>query len=411
MMQDSRRHETVPAASSDAQQRLTPEAIREVREELARILESAAFKTSRRSCHFLEYVVGRALEGSDEDLKERSIGVAVFDRKPDYDTGGDATVRVAANEVRKRLAQYHGESPAGKVRIDLPPGSYHPEIRFAAAEGAAAEPVRQRIEQRTEETGEQTGKFRSLAPVLLLAGLLAVAAFLMFRSSGSTAFDKFWEPVLQSAKPVLICVANPMAYVTAANMELPSESHPPAPSQLVESRDQFVGVGDAYAAALFTRLLSERGRQNLLRADTHMSFSDLRSSPSVLIGAYSNRWTMQSNAEYRFGFGRFAVVDHQDPKRVWKLSRISQDYKSTEDYAIVSRVLKSYSGEAVVTAAGVTNMGTHAAAEFLTNPEYLNAALAAAPEGWERKNLQIVVYCKVIGNTPGPPRVVATHFW
>lgn len=411
MMQDPRRHETTPAASGEAHQRLAPDAVREVREELARILESSAFKTSRRSCHFLEYVVGRALEGTDEDLKERSIGVAVFDRKPDYDTGGDATVRVAANEVRKRLAQYHGESPAGKVRIDLPPGSYHPEIRFAAAEGATADSPTERAETRADQRPVETRRFKPLAPVLLLAGLLAVSALLVFRSSGSTAFDKFWEPLLQSAKPVLICVANPMAYVTAANMELPSEGHPPAPGQLVESRDQFVGVGDAYAAALFTKLLSERGRQNVLRADTHMSFSDLRSSPSVLIGAYSNRWTMQSNSEYRFGFGRFAVVDHQDPKRVWKLSGISQDYKSTEDYAIVSRVLKSYSGEAVVTAAGVTNMGTHAAAEFLTNPEYLNSALAAAPEGWERKNLQIVIYCKVIGNTPGPPRVIATHLW
>lgn len=402
-MQDPRRHNATPQAPGPATSRLSPDSMREVREELARILESPAFKASKRSCHFMEYVVGRALEGSDEDLKERSIGVAVFDRKPDYDTGGDATVRVAANEVRKRLAQYQGDAQASKVRIDLPPGSYHPEIRFISAEAGLPGPQRERT--------EAPPRFRLLAPALLLAAVLAVAIFLLVRSTATTAFDKFWEPVLHSPKPVLICIANPTAYVAAANMDLPSESHPPARSQLIKSPDQFVGVGDAYASALFTKLLSERGRQSNLRADTHMNFNDLRSSPSVLIGAYSNRWTMQSNAEYRFGFGRFSVVDHQDANRTWRLNRISPDYKSAEDYAVVSRVLKSYSGEAVVTAAGITNMGTHAAAEFLTNPDYLNAALAAAPAGWERKNLQIVIYCKVIGNTPGPPRVIATHIW
>jgi hypothetical protein len=407
MIQDPRRPDATPVDLGGSNLRLSSDAIREIKEELARIIESPAFKTSRRSRHFLEYVVGRTLEGSEEDLKERSIGVAVFDRRPDYDTGGDATVRVAANEVRKRLAQYHGDAPTARVRIDLPPGSYHPEIRFPQDESVQPHPVPAPDSGRVEDSR----RYKTLVPILLLAGLLGVAGFLMLRSTASTAFDRFWEPVFRSSKPVLICIGNPLAYVPAANMDLPSENYPPASSDLIPSRDQFVGIGDAYAVALFTRMISERGRQTIPRADAHMNFSDLRSSPSVLIGAYSNRWTMQSNAEYRFAFGRFSVVDHQDPKRVWRLSSVSPDYKSTEDYAIVSRVLRSYSGEAVVTAAGITNMGTHAAAEFLTNPEYLNAALTSAPDGWEQKNLQIVIYCKVIGNTPGPPRILAIHYW
>src|SRR5579872_3757842 len=79
-----------------------------VRAELGRILASQSFRGSRRCCRFLEYSVQHILEStSHEDLRERSIGIEVFHRAPDYDTNEDAIVRVTANEVRKRLAQYY----------------------------------------------------------------------------------------------------------------------------------------------------------------------------------------------------------------------------------------------------------------------------------------------------------------
>jgi hypothetical protein len=34
-----------------------------------------------------------------------------------------------------------------------------------------------------------------------------------------------------------------------------------------------------------------------------------------------------------------------------------------------------------------------------------------APEGWERKNVQIVITTQVINRHSGPPRVVAVHYW
>lgn len=106
----------------------TPPAREEtVRSELVRILESAAFRGTRRSQDFLRYVVEHALDGDLDALKERSIGIEVFERPVDYDTGQDSIVRVKANEVRKRLAQYYGQPGAGsQVQIDLPAGSYSP---------------------------------------------------------------------------------------------------------------------------------------------------------------------------------------------------------------------------------------------------------------------------------------------
>src|SRR6266568_2741367 len=102
------------------------------RVELERILLSPAFRGSRRCCRFLEYSVQHVLQGnSQEELRERNVGIEVFHRPPDYDTAEDAIVRVTANEVRKRLAQFYQESGADSDPvITLPPGSYAVAFRW-----------------------------------------------------------------------------------------------------------------------------------------------------------------------------------------------------------------------------------------------------------------------------------------
>ncbi len=391
-----------------------PGAARLLLDELHRILLSPSFRTSKRSQRFLKYVVERSVEGRLEDLKERTIGVAVFDKSPSYDTGEDATVRVAANEVRKRLAQYHLDSPnPSGVRIELAPGSYIADFHLPPDSLPA-----------TPATSSPRRRWLWLLPALLLA---AAASILILLPKPSSPFDDFWRPALTSERPVLVCMAHPVLFEVSNRLrddyksrgynERPetNEPGPPLPLSLfprdIVLTEQYVGGGDAHAASLFSGLLSRMNKPIDLRIGNDVSFSDLRSSPAILIGAYSNRWTMQSNTEYRFGFGPHSVVDRDPGGKEWKLTRITPDYRTPEDYAIVSRILQSYSGSVLITAAGTTNFGTHSAAEFLTNPAYLNAALASAPSGWQKRNLQIVLHCNVIGSVPGPPQVVATHFW
>ena len=78
-----------------------------VREQLSRLLESHHFKNSRRYPALLRFIVEETLDGRGEFLKERLLGVRVFDRPADYDTATDPTVRVTIAEIRKRIAQYY----------------------------------------------------------------------------------------------------------------------------------------------------------------------------------------------------------------------------------------------------------------------------------------------------------------
>jgi hypothetical protein len=113
------------------------EAIRheaELRSHLHEIINGAAFKGSHRCQAFLKHVFDLALHGDPADLRERSIGVALFGRSATYDTADDAIVRVTASDVRKRLLQHYGNTGANsKFRINLPSGSYVPEFCFIPA--------------------------------------------------------------------------------------------------------------------------------------------------------------------------------------------------------------------------------------------------------------------------------------
>src|SRR5258708_3825031 len=64
----------------------------EVREHVSEIIVSPAFKGSRRGQEFLRHIVEKALNGHFEDLKERTLGVELFERPPAYDTAEDAVV-------------------------------------------------------------------------------------------------------------------------------------------------------------------------------------------------------------------------------------------------------------------------------------------------------------------------------
>src|SRR5713101_5721269 len=113
-----------------------------IREELARVLSSHEFRTSKRSQDFLRYVVENTLDGHADLLKERTIGIEVFGRSTSYEPSDDATVRVKAGDVRKRLGLYYADQGShNPVRIELPAGTYVPEFRWSDAPAATLAPA------------------------------------------------------------------------------------------------------------------------------------------------------------------------------------------------------------------------------------------------------------------------------
>jgi hypothetical protein len=128
----------------------TPEDLSALRKHLNDIIQGDAFRGSRRSAQFLQYVIEKSISQDASALKERSIGIELFGRNPTYDTSEDAIVRVTASDVRRRLLQHYGRfGDASAFRINLSPGSYIPDIYrdqpFSPVE-YVANPVSQAIE-------------------------------------------------------------------------------------------------------------------------------------------------------------------------------------------------------------------------------------------------------------------------
>jgi hypothetical protein len=373
----------------------------DVQAELDRVLASSAFKGSRRSSDFLRFVVDSSLSGHPESIKERTIGVEVFGRPADYDTSEDAIVRVKANEVRKRLAQAYQEiGTDGPVHIEIPAGGYVPEFR----------PVTNVVTSRNRAPAQW---FRSRWTVfgglaVVLAGVLAGAWALWGPHS---AFDRFWQPFLSGEAQPMLCVAHPTVFTMSAELR-DAGTVTLERADLNRDEEHYVGVGDAQAMARVASLLAARGRSAQLRLGNDTSFTDLRNAPAILIGAFTNQWTMELGQDLRFVFekepgGRMWVQDQQPPRQRFEYERTAPPM----DFVILSRLFDSRSGQPVIMAAGLAHLGTQVAGEFLTTPAYFNEAMKGAPEGWERKNLQIVLRAEVLGKSPGPPRVVAIHVW
>src|SRR5277367_5155633 len=102
-----------------------------VQQQLELLLASPLFHSSKRYPKFLRLVVARALAGQTDQLKERILGVEIFDRPADYDTNTDPIVRVTAAEIRKRIDQYYQDPKhSQEIRIFLSSGSYVPHFSW-----------------------------------------------------------------------------------------------------------------------------------------------------------------------------------------------------------------------------------------------------------------------------------------
>ena len=245
--------------------------------------------------------------------------------------------------------------------------------------------------------------------------LLLIGAGLLYNrphalKNQPSAVERFWSPVFATPQPVLICLAKPVVYrpsfdlyrryakdhpgsfqteVERSNEVLPLGANESIRwGDLIPYDDYGVAVGDAYAAVRVSSLLGQIGKPSQVRIGANYSFEDLRNSPSVIVGAFNNKWTMQIVPGLHFSFfeakNEYTIHEQIPGGKVW-LATLSQAHQSGEDYAIVARLLDSKTGQFTIVAAGLTGSGTQAAGEFISNPDFLDRGLRTShPTGRRR---------------------------
>jgi hypothetical protein len=418
--------EAIPASRLNESQR------KEVLAQLELLLASSLFRQSKRYPAFLRYVVESTLEGSDEDLKERTIGIEVFGRVPNYDTSQDPTVRLTAAEVRKRLAQYYQRPEhAESLHIAMHPGSYVPAFSWpsgtlrhgsesefghngVSAIGAELPEV---VPVAIEKAG--TAKARANWPwwwvAAVVAGILAIGytGFFVYRHQGASA-GAVWDPLLRDPNAVSLILPD----VSKSDL-VPQPQENDKTSVLAHIRNnRLVDFNDSIALAQLSGLLGRWNKPYSVLLSSESTFEELQAGPTILIGAVDNPWTMRFLEPLPYSVMRkgdsltYAIMGKQRATQPdWSIDLMQPFEKLQQDYGIVAREMDTMTGRPVLIVAGLGQNGTTAGIRLLSDPVLEREITEAAPKGWSGRNLEVVFRTQIIDDKFGPPVILAREYW
>lgn len=413
-----------------------------VREELERILASTPFSSSQRYPALLRYVVEQTLSGNSKSLKERTLGVEVFHRPPDYDTNSDPVVRFSAGEVRRRLAQYYLDGQNRKlIEINLPLGTYIPEFsRREHAEEELPAPVDKNRAASTKansvpyqglgvaELGNRLRISSTIATHFvrksflsgLFVGTLVVTVVALFgysllsrngRQYEKPPTEQMWRPLLNVPDDAVIAVGRTQGENTDS-LESPNTTI----EQHILRPDARISLAAVQAVSQVVGFLQTHHKRFRINEAYSVSLENLRHRPVVLVSGFNNIWTIRLLRSLPFHLdqanGLHYIVDAQHPdRRDWSVDFNLPYRKQTTDYAIIGRYYDSTTDSPVVVVAGIGSNGSEAAGEFVVSPEELQTLARLAPQGSLDRNFEAVLKVEVIGGNTGSTTVVASRFW
>jgi len=432
----------------------------QVRRQMHRLLETAHFKNSRRYPALFQFIVEETLEGHGEFLKERLLGVRVFNRPPDYDTASDPIVRVTIAEIRKRIAQYYHEAGhETEMRIELMPGHYEPEFRphrgqvagveeSARSGTGASQPqagLAEAVGGLQAAAAEASGRTERHLRLALLsrcgvaAGALALLALVsigLWRFTHPSAVEELWGPVLNSRRMITFCIpvgesrrgsqiAAAAGILSAHPTPFPQHGSPgsgmegaPAPTFLEhENEGENVAFSDAMATLKISDWVANRGHESRLRSDNSTTLYDLQQGPTILIGGLDNEWTLRAIGRLRYRFSgtdreQYWIIDNNNPaRRDWVLDLKSRYSAVTSDFALIARLHDRSTGQIQVIVAGIGTSGTAAAGEFLVDPDQLEELRRRVGPGFRNHDFEAVLGTEVVNGIPGSAKILAVAVW
>jgi hypothetical protein len=466
-------------------------------EELERVLQSHTLHSADNLRGLLRFVVEKAIDNQESQLKEYIIATEFFGRKENYNPRIDSSVRVQAGRLRTKLAEYYStEGKADRVLIDLPKGHYTPVFSYAQIESANGKPADANTvpEQSTlnpegaasglvngataaiaasaaktaefhqghlSDPAKQTGwQILAIASVLLTVVFGALTLFYRSRAQeqakantvgierwnellNRSEIEPLWGDMLSSSEPVLLVYSNTLFQGTAENgmkllksLDSPGSSigSPIIPQSEIEKSkrpviEHYTGIGEVMGAFQLGELFARLRHPLRVKRSLLLNWEDLKTENIVVLGSPAENFFLRDlpqHQEFLFkpmpdeqGNKSFGIVNTRPQPGEQNRYFARQDGPSrsqiSEDFAVVS-LLQGLNGEKrMLILAGITTLGTQAAAEYVTKPDYIRdliQRLNTAPAGAAPilpENYQVLLKVKVNGGVPAQISYVTHH--
>jgi hypothetical protein len=445
-----------------------------LRQHVKEVTRGAAFQGSHRSGQFLDYIVEKALAGNLDSLKERVIGIELFGRALTYDTGEDSIVRVTASDVRKRLLQHYGRQGASsQIRINLPIGSYVPEITWEghgkagfssfsetpqdlvdtsqkSASGPETltpvppEPVA--TAPLTLDPGSPKSKVNSwrrwLAFITLVAAVnLVFFAILWNRPLHATAGQSIsvlpWSEFLNSPHSLHLITSDPNIFelqeFTGGQISLPdyaNRNYIQEPSKLspdvkkisdiIVKGDKSASAADPPIAAEIAALAQTANKSIQVRAARNIQFSDLKSDDNfIFLGSpSSDPWSalFSDQLDFRFIFDKDSkqeIIRNEHPRQNELTAYVptAPGWATGRSYAIIAFVKNPDQGGRALLIAGMNGEGTEAAGKLVTDLPQLTAILRSCglPPSSPPQDFEMLLQLNSLAGSSHNVEVLACH--
>jgi len=426
----------------------------ELREHLKQILDSVAFRGSRRSKDFLNYIVTHALNGEFDQLKERTIGIEVFEREANYDTGEDSIVRVGANDVRRRLLQYYSEAGGhSNYRIELHSGAYIPEFqRVLPPPDSLAAQGREQPAKKADSPTAQAGphppaersRWRLILAYTVAALSLVVAAWHFFAErrlerelaaavKAPAPRNQLWAELFNRDHETYVVCADsawvlsqdltgaPVTLGNYVNRDYAAKA-PKLPAGTesllaILTQRQYTNISDVRLVQEILRLNHEYRDRASVRSARNIQLIDFKRGNFLLLGSKrANPWVELFEPSLNFRFVHDPKAQRSGFHNMSPRPGESHDYwverhspQQDETYSVISFVPNLSHNGNVLMIAGATGDGTEAAGEFITHPEFSRTMLKTigAMEDDHVEYFEVLLKSGTIAGTPKNAEVVA----
>jgi hypothetical protein len=406
---------------------VTDEELRQL--EIEKLINSHTFHGSESRCKLLRYLAEQAVKHPGLPLKEHQIATEVFGRPVDFDPHLDSLVRVQAGRLRAKLAEYYStEGADDPIVVELPKGIYALSFHPATVSTKAA--PRDLHEIRPDRGAARIAKGSRttiILSILLAAAVSVILALLAARFGSNAAADTavnqpaaarvFWHRFAAGPDSPWVIFSNG-AFVGRPETGL-RYFNPGRDSREV-ILDHYTGVGEVLAVYDLDRVFTQLHREIRVKRGSLFTLDDAQNNNLIFVGSPAENLSLldiPNTREFIFRRpesgprkGDLAIINvHPQADEPKMFFGSPSGTPLTEDYAVVGLVPGMNSARSVLILAGITTIGTQAAAEYVCREDSLEQLLLrlSVSESGEMKPFEAVLHVKVVRGVPVGTELVA----